>query len=75
MLDTLELLLPIPTGAKMERWRKMVIQRGKKDEVKTGETQKCTRDIFVHHVHSELCGVCYEATFIQQTYQNRLAPT
>lgn len=27
MLDRLELLLPIPTGAKMDRWRKMVIQR------------------------------------------------
>lgn len=53
MLDRLEHLLPIPTGAKMDRWRKMVIQRiekGKKDEVK-GERQKCTRDIFVYHVH------------------------
>ena len=27
MLDRLEHLLPIPTGAKMDRWRKMVIQR------------------------------------------------
>lgn len=37
MLSRLERLLPIPTGAKMNRWRKMVIQRikeGKKDEVK-----------------------------------------
>lgn len=27
MLDRLEHLLPIPTGAEMDRWRKMVIQR------------------------------------------------
>lgn len=46
MLDMLELLLPIPTRAKMERWRKMV-----DTEEKTMKRQKCTRDIFVHHVH------------------------
>lgn len=30
MLDRLEHLLPIPTGAEVERWRERVIQRGKK---------------------------------------------
>lgn len=30
MLDRLDCLLPIPTRAKMDRWSKMVVQRGKK---------------------------------------------
>lgn len=38
MLDRLEHLLPIPTGAKMDRWRKRWY-RGKKDEVKGEETK------------------------------------
>lgn len=48
MLDRLELLLPIPTGAKMDRWRKMVIQRieRKKDEVKGEERDKNAQETF-----------------------------
>lgn len=49
MLDTLERLLPIPTGAKMDRWRKMVIQRIKRKQgwsKRGGKRQKCTGDIF-----------------------------
>lgn len=57
MLDRLEHLLPIPTGAKMDRWRKngdTEDREEKKDEVKGEERrQKCTRDIFVHHVHRQ----------------------
>lgn len=57
MLDRLEHLLPIPTGAKMDRWRKMVIQRiERKKRMKQKEERKETKmhkDIFVHHVHRQ----------------------
>lgn len=38
MLDRLEHLLPIPTGAEVERWKERVIQRGEKDE-KNGDME------------------------------------
>lgn len=62
MLDRLEHLLPIPIGAKMDRWRKMVIQRIERKKwwsKRRGERQKCTRDIFVHRVHREWVTWCF----------------
>lgn len=49
MLDRLEHLLPIPTGAKMDRWRKngdTEDREGKKDEVKGEERDKNAQETF-----------------------------
>ncbi len=47
MLDRLEYLLPIPTGAKMDRWRKMVIQRiDRKKRMKQKEKDKNAQETF-----------------------------
>lgn len=49
MLDKLEDLLPIPTGAKMDKWRKngdTEDREEKKDEVKGGERDKNAQETF-----------------------------